>query len=72
MLRRTMWLCTALLTLGVGTGVLAQAPAYGGTLTVAISADPPGWDPTASTSQEIARVVYGNVFEGLVDRKSVV
>jgi peptide/nickel transport system substrate-binding protein len=47
---------------------LAQdpAPVSGGTLTVAITADPPGWDPTASTSQEIPRVVYNNVFEGLV------
>lgn len=42
------------------------APVTGGTLTVAITADPPGWDPTASTSQEIPRVVYNNVFEGLV------
>ena len=42
------------------------APRYGGDLVVAISADPPGWDPSASTSQEIARVVYHNVFEGLV------
>jgi len=68
MLRHTMWLCTALLALGLATTVLAQVPLpnHGGTLTVAISADPPGWDPTASTSQEIPRVVYGNVFEGLV------
>ena len=41
-------------------------PQQGGTVTVAITADPPGWDPTASTSQEIARVVYHNVYEGLV------
>ena len=47
---------------------LAQeaAPVYGGSVTVAIVADPPGWDPSASTSQEIPRVVYHNVFEGLV------
>jgi peptide/nickel transport system substrate-binding protein len=47
---------------------LAQGPApvHGGSLTVAIVADPPGWDPSASTSQEIPRVVYHNVFEGLV------
>jgi peptide/nickel transport system substrate-binding protein len=38
----------------------------GGEIVVAITADPPGWDPTASTSQEIPRVVYHNVFEGLV------
>ena len=33
---------------------------------MAITADPPGWDPSVSTSQEIPRVVYHNVFEGLV------
>ena len=38
----------------------------GGSVTVAITAEPPGWDPTVSTSQEIARVMYHNVYEGLV------
>ncbi|HET8985759.1 MAG TPA: ABC transporter substrate-binding protein [Trueperaceae bacterium] len=42
------------------------APVYGGTITVGITAEPPGWDPSASTSQEIPRVVYHNVYEGLV------
>src|SRR5690554_1058756 len=42
------------------------APVAGGSLTVAITAEPPGWDPSASTSQEIPRVVYHNVLEGLV------
>lgn len=41
-------------------------PTYGGEVTVAIVAEPPGWDPTISTSQEIPRVVYHNVYEGLV------
>ena len=41
-------------------------PQQGGEVVVAITADPPGWDPSASTSQEIPRVVYHNVFEGLV------
>jgi peptide/nickel transport system substrate-binding protein len=44
----------------------APEPRYGGELVVAISAEPPGWDPTVSTSQEIPRVVYHNVYEGLV------
>lgn len=44
----------------------APEPVYGGEVSVAIVAEPPGWDPSASTSQEIARVVYRNVFEGLV------
>lgn len=42
------------------------APQRGGEVVVAITAAPPGWDPTVSTSQEIPRVVYGNVYEGLV------
>ena len=54
-------------TLLLGSAVAQDpAPVRGGTVTVAISADPPGWDPTLSTSQEIARVTYGNVYEGLV------
>jgi peptide/nickel transport system substrate-binding protein len=44
----------------------AQAPVRGGAITVAINAEPPHLDPTASTSQEIARMLYGNVLEGLV------
>ncbi len=56
--------------LGIGLAGLAlaqeAAPVHGGSVTVAIVADPPGWDPSVSTSQEIPRVVYHNVFEGLV------
>jgi peptide/nickel transport system substrate-binding protein len=44
----------------------AQEPQQGGEIRVAITAPPPGWDPTVSTSQEIPRVVYNNLFEGLV------
>ena len=56
-----------LLFVGWGVG-LAQdpAPQPGGSITVSIIAEPPGWDPTVSTSQEIARVMYHNVYEGLV------
>ncbi|MDZ7801540.1 MAG: ABC transporter substrate-binding protein [Trueperaceae bacterium] len=57
------------LALALATAATAQdapEPTYGGEVVVALTADPPGWDPTASTSQEIPRVVYHNVFEGLV------
>ena len=56
-----------LLVFGWG-GAFAQdpEPQFGGEIAVSIVAEPPGWDPTVSTSQEIARVMYGNVFEGLV------
>ncbi|MFN2324132.1 MAG: ABC transporter substrate-binding protein, partial [Trueperaceae bacterium] len=62
------WLIAALsAALLLGFAVAQDpAPVRGGAVTVAIAADPPGWDPTLSTSQEIARVMYGNVYEGLV------
>ncbi len=55
-------------TLLVGGLAAAQdpAPTRGGHVVVAITAEPPGWDPSASTSQEIPRVVYDNVMQGLV------
>ena len=55
--------------LGICAGfAMAQdpAPQAGGSLAVAITAEPPGWDPSVSTSQEIPRVVYDNVLQGLV------
>jgi len=50
--------------LGLGSVAGAQTP--GGSLTIAINAEPPLLDPTASTSQEIARILYDNVLQGLV------
>lgn len=54
------------LSLSVGASAQDPAPRPGGDITVSIVAEPPGWDPTVSTSQEIARVMYNNVFQGLV------
>ena len=66
-LRPARALCVLLLvTFGLAVAQDAPAPSYGGEVVVAVAAEPPGWDPTVSTSQEIARVVYRNVFEGLV------
>jgi len=50
---------------------LAQKPAYGGTLTITLSAEPPGLDPTTSPAATIKRVVHYNLLESLlkVDRK---
>ncbi len=70
--RSLRWLSVAFLALAafalltIGSAQDAPPPQYGGEVVVAITADPPGWDPSASTSQEIPRVVYHNVFEGLV------
>ena len=44
----------------------SQTPIKGGTLTVCQPAEPPGLDPTANTAAAIDRVVYANIYEGLV------
>lgn len=61
------WLVVVMMALMVlGMAQTDPPPQFGGEVVVAITADPPGWDPSVSTSQEIARVMYNNVFEGLV------
>lgn len=49
---------------------LAQRRTTGGTLTIALSAEPPGLDPTTSPAATIKRVVHYNLLESLlkVDR----
>jgi peptide/nickel transport system substrate-binding protein len=42
------------------------APVRGGNLVVCQPAEPPGLDPTANTAAAIDRVVYANIYEGLV------
>ncbi|MCF7890849.1 ABC transporter substrate-binding protein [Candidatus Bipolaricaulota bacterium] len=44
----------------------ASKPKYGGTLRVALPAEPPGLDPTTHTAAVIDRVLYNNVYQGLV------
>jgi peptide/nickel transport system substrate-binding protein len=44
----------------------AETPKKGGSLIVCVGDEPPGLDPTASASAAIDRVVYSNIFEGLV------
>jgi peptide/nickel transport system substrate-binding protein len=43
-----------------------ETPQKGGSLVVCQPAEPPGLDPTANTAAAIDRVVYANLFEGLV------
>lgn len=54
----------------VGLLGLAAAQTRGGSVTVAVAAEPPVMDLTASTSQEIARMLYDNVMQGLVKLNS--
>ena len=42
------------------------APVKGGKLVVCQPAEPPGLDPTANTAAAIDRVVFANIYEGLV------
>lgn len=65
-LRPAFTLLLATFAVGAAQDADAPPPQSGGEITVSIVAEPPGWDPTVSTSQEIARVTYGNVYEGLV------
>jgi len=44
----------------------AATPQKGGNLVVCQPAEPPGLDPTANTAAAIDRVVYANIYEGLV------
>ena len=46
--------------------VLAESPQKGGKLVVCQPAEPPGLDPTGNTAAAIDRVVYSNIYEGLV------
>jgi len=78
--RTSVWFGTMLIALGIGFcglgagAALAQNPTPGGTLTVTLSAEPPGLDPTTSPAATIKRVVHYNLFEGLlkVDRNGKV
>ena len=44
----------------------ASIPLKGGKLIVCQPAEPPGLDPTANTAAAIDRVVFSNIYEGLV------
>lgn len=55
-------LCLPLLSLAAE----ANVPRHGGDLHVALPAEPPGLDPTTNSSAVIDRLLYNNVYEGLV------
>ena len=44
----------------------AETPQKGGNLVVCQPAEPPGLDPTANTAAAIDRVVFSNIYEGLI------
>ncbi|MBW1712365.1 MAG: ABC transporter substrate-binding protein [Deltaproteobacteria bacterium] len=64
---KKVWFALAVMCLAVPASLaLAQEPVKGGQLTVCQPAEPPGLDPTANTAAAIDRVVFANIYEGLV------
>ena len=58
-----VFLLAVFLTTGI---VLADTPKRGGSLVVCQPAEPPGLDPTGNTAAAIDRVVFSNIYEGLI------
>ena len=70
-MRRLFIALLALSLLIPAQGVLASGAKTGGSLVVCQPAEPPeGLDPTAGTSAAIDRIVYANIYEGLVKTNS--
>ena len=66
-MNKALCMLTLILCLvGLATPAASQPPVKGGTLTVCQPAEPPGLDPTANTAAAIDRVVFANIYEGLV------
>jgi peptide/nickel transport system substrate-binding protein len=65
-IRITLIVVSLFLIITGGMAYAAQEPVYGGILNVALEGEPPGLDPTTNPSAIIDRVVYNNLFEGLV------
>ena len=66
-MKKALCMLTVILCwVGLATPAASQTPVKGGTLTVCQPAEPPGLDPTANTAAAIDRVVYANIYEGLV------
>ncbi len=58
-----IFLLAVFLTAG---NVLADTPKKGGSLVVCQAAEPQGLDPTGNTAAAIDRVVFANIYEGLI------
>ena len=66
-MKKILFLLLALTLIAGSQEVLADTPQRGGRLVVCQAAEPPtGLDPTAGTAAAIDRVVYSNIYEGLV------
>jgi peptide/nickel transport system substrate-binding protein len=65
-MKKLLFIILSLTLLVPVAGVLAATPQHGGNLVVCQPAEPPGLDPTANTAAAIDRVVFANIYEGLI------
>ncbi|MFO7709584.1 MAG: ABC transporter substrate-binding protein [Desulfobacterales bacterium] len=65
-MKKTMAICMVMLVAASLSWAATETPKRGGGLVLCVGDEPPGLDPTASASAAIDRVVYSNIFEGLV------
>jgi len=66
MMKKSALLILTIMLMVVPSAIWADTPIKGGRLIVCQPAEPPGLDPTANTAAAIDRVVYANIYEGLV------
>jgi peptide/nickel transport system substrate-binding protein len=65
-MRKSLFVIILLTMCMLTVDVLAEIPQKGGDLVVCQPAEPPGLDPTANTAAAIDRVVFSNIYEGLI------
>ena len=66
MMKRLLRMVLLLALLSPFHSAFAEQPVRGGSLVLCQPAEPTGLDPTAGTAAAIDRVVYANIYEGLV------
>ncbi len=62
----TVTVLVLLTAISISPFVRGEEPVTGGELTVALPTEPPGLDPSTNTAAVIDRVLYNNVYQGLV------
>jgi peptide/nickel transport system substrate-binding protein len=65
-MKKLVFIIMALILIIPAPWAFAEAPQKGGNLVVCQPAEPPGLDPTGNTAAAIDRVVYANIYEGLI------
>jgi len=65
-MRKSLFIIFLLAVFLTAGNVLADTPKEGGSLVVCQPAEPPGLDPTGNTAAAIDRVVFSNIYEGLI------